>query len=48
VAAALQRRFMAELEQERTARRAAGDRRETYVLCPLTPDETIPPQRLAA
>jgi hypothetical protein len=48
VAAALQRRFMAELEQERAARKAAGDRRETYVLCPRAPDQGIAPQRLAA
>ena len=47
-AAAFQRRFMAELEQERAARRAAGDSRQTYILCSRAPDEPSAAQRLAA
>jgi hypothetical protein len=47
-AAALQRRFLAELEQERAARKAAENTRETYILSPRTLDEAIAPQHLAA
>jgi hypothetical protein len=47
-ASALHRRFVAELEQERAARRAAGDSRETYVLCPRARLDAITPYRRAA
>jgi hypothetical protein len=48
-AAAVKRWLLAELERERVARAAAGDKRKTYILCPRAPDDTaIAPERLAA
>lgn len=48
-AEALKRWLLAEIEQERAARAAAGDNRKTCVLCPKAPDEpAIAEQRLAA
>jgi hypothetical protein len=46
-AAARKRQLLAELECAGMARIAAGDTRETYVLCPRTP-EAQTPERLAA
>jgi hypothetical protein len=46
-AEALKRRLLAEIEQEQAARAAAGDSRETYILCPRSQDQTAP-TRLAA
>jgi hypothetical protein len=40
-AEALKRWLLAEIEQERAARAAAGDNRKTYVLCPRDPHETV-------
>jgi hypothetical protein len=47
-AAALKSRLLAEVEHERAACRAAGDNRQTYVLCPRAPDEGIALQRRVA
>jgi hypothetical protein len=46
-AAARKRQLLAELERERMVRHAAGDTRETYILCPRAP-EPVTPERLAA
>jgi hypothetical protein len=45
-AAARKRQLLAEVERERMVRHAAGDTRETYILCPITPERI--PERLAA
>jgi hypothetical protein len=46
---AVRRWLLAEIEKERNARAAAGDYRETYVLCPRVPgDAPGEPARLAA
>jgi hypothetical protein len=46
---AVRRWLLAEIEKERNARAAAGDRRETYILCPRAPGEAASePARLAA
>jgi hypothetical protein len=47
-AAARKRQLLAELERERMVRHAAGDTRETYILCPRPPAPPAEPQRLAA
>jgi hypothetical protein len=48
-AAAVERWLLAEIEKERAARAAAGDMRETNILCPRRPSETaVAPLRLAA
>jgi hypothetical protein len=47
-AAARKRQLLAELERERMVRHAAGDTRETYILCPRVPEPHTEPQRLAA
>jgi hypothetical protein len=47
-AEAVERWLLAEIEKERAARAAAGDR-EKNILCPRTPGETaVAPLRLAA
>jgi hypothetical protein len=45
-AAAHKRQLLAELERERMMRHAAGETRETYILCPAPEPRT--PERLAA
>jgi hypothetical protein len=48
-AAARKRQLLAELERERMVRNAAGDTRETYILCPRAPERPAPElERLAA
>lgn len=47
-AARRKRQLLAELERERMVRHAAGDTRETYILCPRPPEPPAEPQRLAA
>jgi hypothetical protein len=47
-AARRKRQLLAELERERMVRHAAGDTRETYILCPRPPAPHAEPQRLAA
>jgi hypothetical protein len=43
-AAARKRQLLAELERERILRHAAGDTRETYILCPRPPEQGAPEQ----
>jgi hypothetical protein len=45
-AAENKRQLLAEIERERIQRHAAGDTRETFILCPRAPEPE--PQRLAA
>jgi hypothetical protein len=46
---AIKRWLLAEIEKERSARAAAGDYRETYILCPRVPgDAAGEPARRAA
>jgi hypothetical protein len=48
-AEALKRKLLAEIEQERAARAAAGHTGETFILCPRAPGEmATAPERLAA
>jgi hypothetical protein len=47
-AGARKRQLLAELERERMVRHAAGDTRETYILCPRAPEPDTEPERLAA
>lgn len=48
-AEAVKRWLMLEVELERQTRAAAGDHRETYILCPRAPAEVaVGPRRLAA
>jgi hypothetical protein len=47
-AARRKRQLLAELERGRIVRHAAGDTRETYILCPRAPEPDTEPERLAA
>jgi hypothetical protein len=44
-AARRKRQLLAELERGRIVRHAAGDTRETYILCPRAPEPDTEPER---